>query len=142
MMDEIRVREELNPEFKIPGFLELIQITINRNKWHLRTPFQKWCYLYGIGRVCLIPVGFTLYKEDQTIQLRSMFLVVCLAAYLLLSVYTTLYYTIHGAFSRGLLCTCLLGVGLSVCVNSMFQPVKRLSEFKFLSSSCHWPVPC
>lgn len=41
---------ELNKKLKIPGVRELIQITINREEWHLRTPLQKFGYLYGIGK--------------------------------------------------------------------------------------------
>lgn len=41
----------VSSKFKIPTGRELLKSLNNaRGEWAIKTPLQKWCYLYGIGR--------------------------------------------------------------------------------------------
>lgn len=116
MLADLRQKKLLNDKLKIPSLRELIQIVINLKQWHLRNAYQKWCFFYGIGKICLKPFGIPLYEEDQTIALRAYFFATGLIGYMSLSLYTTFHYICKGDFSKGLPCTCLLGVTISVCI--------------------------
>lgn len=119
-MDELQDRKELNGRVKIPSILELIQITINRKQWSSRTPFQKWCYFYGIGKACLTPHGYSAYDNNLSMKFRSYFLTFCIFGYFAFVQYTVFYYTKHGEFAKCLPCTCLYCLGLSVCFHLSF----------------------
>lgn len=106
--------EELNKKLKIPSVLELIGITIKRNEWHLRTPFQKWAFLYGIGKACILPTGFSVYDNDVSIKKRSYFIISLVLTYFVLGIYTVFYYTTNGEFVKCLPCTCLYCIALTV----------------------------
>lgn len=114
MFAELFESEELNTKLKIPSVLELIEITIKRNEWHLKTPFQKWSYLYGIGKACIRPTGFSAFDNDLTIKNRSYFIVSLVLIYLMLGIYTVFYYTKNGEFVKCLPCTCLYCIALTV----------------------------
>lgn len=105
---------ELNKKLKIPGVRELIQITINRKEWHLRTPLQKFSYLYGIGKACTSPTGFTVFQDDQKIVWYSYVIGSFFIIYQLFAAYTVFHYVNKGELLQCLPCTCLLGLAISV----------------------------
>lgn len=100
---------------KIPSTLELMKIMINWKEWHKKTPFEKWCVFYGIGRTSLIPTGFTAFEPDQTVRWYSYITVAYIFGYFILALHTVVYYITQGDFAKGLPCTCMLGVLVSVC---------------------------
>lgn len=98
----------LNKQFEVPPPRELLKMATNRSEWHTKTPFQKWCYLYGIGKASCSPIGITLFQDDQTLYWYAYFLFVYSSLYLMLAIYTSAYYISHGEPSKCLPCTCLL----------------------------------
>lgn len=98
----------LNKHFKVPSPRELLTLAMNRNEWQSKTPFQKWCCLYGIGKASCSPIGITLFQDDQTLYWYAYFLFVYSGLYLLLAIYTSIYYINIGEASKFLPCTCLL----------------------------------
>lgn len=139
MIAELQEREKLNGHMKIPSILELIQITINRKQWSSRTPFQKWCYIYGIGKACIKPTGFSVYDNDLSIKFRSYFITLGILGYFLLGLYTVFYYTEKGEFVKCLPSTCLyciaFSVRSSVSILDKFNEIFYKRQFHF--SLCH-----
>lgn len=101
-------------KLEIPSTLELIEIMINRKEWHKRTPFEKWSFFYGIGRTSLMPTGFTVFEADQTVRWYSYITLAYIVGYFFLALHTVVYYIVHGDFAKGLPCTCMFGVLISV----------------------------
>lgn len=111
----------LNNQLKIPTFRELIKsIPTIRSTWRLRTPLQKWCYLYGIGKAILHPTDHPFFKDDQTLSTFIYISIVPMAVYTILAIYTIFYYIANGEPAKCLPCTCLLTLGLAVCVEQSF----------------------
>lgn len=105
----------LNEKLKIPSLRELIKITFNRRKWSSKTPYKKWCYLYGIGRAFFSTIGIKAYQDDQSLSWIAFIPFVSTAAYTILAIYTVIYFVSHGEPFKCLPCTCLL-VGPVYCV--------------------------
>lgn len=119
----------LNEQLKIPNFRELIKISWNRSEWKSQTPLQKWCYLYGIGRASFTFLGFTTFKEDQTLSWNVCIPFFCTVVYTILAIYTTFYCIVHGEPSKILPCTCLLvGPVYSVRLSSFVSLDKSLNS--------------
>lgn len=114
----------LNQKLEIPSTRELIKITINRSQWNSRTPLQKWYYLYGIGRTFLVPTGYKVFEEDQTLPWYSYFTPAYITVYFLLAIYTSFHYTSQGEFVKFLPCTCLLGIISSVRFSFAYESSK------------------
>lgn len=114
----------LNQKLEIPSTRELIKITFNRSQWNSRTPLQKWYYLYGIGRTFLIPTGYKVFEEDQTLPWYSYFTPAYITVYFLLAIYTSFHYTSQGEFVKFLPCTCLLGIISSVRFSFAYESSK------------------
>lgn len=57
----------LNEKFEVPSLPELLKVQTTRATWDLKTPLQKWGYLYGIGRVSLNFLGFPVFRDDTSL---------------------------------------------------------------------------
>lgn len=105
----------LNEKLPIPSFLDLIRsLPTIRTEWSLKTPLQKWCYFYGIGRMVIKPVQVPVFEEDQTLSWLSYQMCVYVGSYILLAIYTFYYHLIRGEMVKCLPCTCLLGLVIAV----------------------------
>lgn len=131
MVADLRKKKELNPKLKVPSLPEMIRLVIKRDEWRSRSPFQKWCWFYGIGRICIKPVGVPIFEEHHNIAWRAYFLVSCMLVYMIMSMYTTYYYIRKGDFSKALPPTCLLGV--TVCVSFLSTSDKTPSLLSSLN---------
>lgn len=95
----------LNNKFNIPTTLELIKILVNMKAWKSKTPFQKWSYLYGVGRSFCNLIKMTTFIEDQTLCWISYYPLVFVPVHLILVIYTIVYYISNGEPSKCLPCT-------------------------------------
>lgn len=107
----------LEQNLRIPKPFELIKLTYGKNhELSSKTPLEKWCYLYGIGRMFMAPIGYTIFEDDQTLRWYSKTTPIFCITYVLLSVNTAFYYIEQGEFFKFLPCTCLLALIFSVSI--------------------------
>lgn len=106
----------LNEKFDVPSVREQIKIIFNKSDWRAKTPYQKWCYLYGIGRTSLNILGFPVFRDDPSLYWFSYIFFVYMGIDIALVLYTIYYYLIRGDFNGFLPCTALL-VGPLLCVS-------------------------
>lgn len=105
----------VNKKLVIPTARELFQsIRTIRTDWQLKSPLQKWCYLYAIGKASLAVMFIPLFEEDQTLHWFATEGGIVAAIHILLCAYTICYHTIGGELAKGLPCTCLLGCTIAV----------------------------
>lgn len=105
----------LNKHIDIPSPRELLKMTIKRSEWISKTPFQKYCYLYGIGSYALGFLGFPVFAEDVRLYWYSYVFFVYMAIDAILVVYTGFYYLSRGELYSFLPCTALF-IGPLCCV--------------------------
>lgn len=100
-----------NKKFAIPTVRELIKSfrTIQYD-WSLKTPLQKWCYFYGIGRAACIITAIPFFEDDQTLSPCVYQLSFYAGIYFLLSIYTVYFHLIRGELEKCLPCTCQLSL--------------------------------
>lgn len=105
----------LNKRLIVPTFGEMIKtFSTVRREWKLKTPFQKWCYLYGFGKAPFSLIRLPMFQETQALHLLSYYGYVYTAIYLLLVLYTVYYCVIGEEFVKCLSYTCMLSVALAV----------------------------
>lgn len=93
-----------------------------RHDWKLKNAYQKWCYLFSIGKAALQLDNIPLYEMDQTLNWYSYFGWVYIGTHVALVVYTVYYYITSGEFSKCLPCTAyLIGPVLSVSVEFVYS---------------------
>ena len=113
-----RFKMVLNSTFKIPTPLELLKSIPNaKQNWKLKTPMQKWCYLYSIGKIPYDFVRVFIFKENvHHVHWFNYFLQVYLSVLILLSFYTIYYYQMRGELQASLTATCMANLALAVCI--------------------------
>lgn len=98
-----------NKKLVIPTVRELFRsVRTVGEDWKLKTPLQKWSFLYAIGRASSIIIRVSIYSDDQTLSWWAFQGCVYFGIYFLLGVYTVYYYFMHGEVTKSLPCTCLL----------------------------------
>ena len=107
----------LNPKFKLQTVWELLESIPNaRRKWKSKTPMQKWCFLYSIGKAACDLVCMPAFQENvDHIHWFGYFFMVYLTSTVVLTIYTVVYYMYHGEFQMCLPSTCLLAILVGVC---------------------------
>ena len=106
----------VNSKFKIPNARELLKSFKNaRAGWKLKTPMQKWCYFYSFGRTAYGSVRVSILNDVHKVHWFGYCVSVTSSISILLSLYTVLYYTIHGELQMGLPSTCMACIYLGVC---------------------------
>lgn len=108
----------LAKNIRIPSMSELLKSIPNaRNEWKWKTPLQKWCYLYAIGKASTdinkIPL-FT--KNPESIHWFGYFTFVYAGFDVFITLYTFYYYLMRGDIYSCLPCTVMFGLTLSVSV--------------------------
>lgn len=103
----------LNQKINAPPIREVFQL--KRAEWHSKTPYEKWCCLYSIGRVSLDVLGFPVYHEKMVFRWYTWVFFVYLAIDMLGVLYTGYCYIFSGELSEFLPCT-ILFAGPLVCV--------------------------
>lgn len=106
----------LKLKVKIPDSRELINGIRNaRDEWKSKTPLQKWCYFYGIGRASFRFIRMSLMNDVNNTHWFGYFAMVYVCGFPLLSLYTICYYTYKGQFEMGLSSTCAAFISIAVC---------------------------
>lgn len=111
------VQMALNSKFRIPSARELFKSIPNAKRdWKLKTPFEKWCYLYGIGKAPLHVLRVPAYKENiNDVHWFAYLVYLYTIGTPLLSLYTIGYYSYRGELEQSLKSTCLATICLAVC---------------------------
>lgn len=112
----------LNTKFPVPLFRDYVQSLRNirniREEWSAKSPLEKWCYIYGIGKISGRMTGLPPFEEEMRVTWYSYAGYAIFATYTALALYTNVYYWLHGDFLRGLPCTCvLIGPWMGVDLN-------------------------
>lgn len=95
-------------KFKVPTSREILKGAPNAvSDWKHKNPLQKYCYLYGIGKMGMSTIGYTTFQDDQTLTIKSYFAFIYSGITIALMLYTIFYYAIYGEFAKSLPCTCL-----------------------------------
>lgn len=101
-----RTKVEKKP--KVPTTMAIFKSLPNAiNEWHYMKPLDKHLYFYGIGRLSMKMIGFSIFQETQSIPWYGYFAAIKLAVNFSLMFYTAYYWTIHGEFAKFLPCTCM-----------------------------------
>lgn len=106
----------LNSRLKVPTIGEMIRsITTIRHEWPYKSPFQKWCYFYGIGRAAFSLNRFPLFQDSQVLHWITYYPIFYIGTYFILVLYTAYYYIVErGELTKCLPCTCMLSILLAV----------------------------
>lgn len=114
----------LSKELKTLSLKELFKsLRSIRYEWKYRTPYQKFCYLYSIGKIAFGLIGIPLFQEDRTLHWYSYFGYIYFGIYTILAIYTAIFYILRGESSKCLNCTCLL-IGPLLSVSSINSFIK------------------
>lgn len=104
-----------NVKLKIPSSLDILRnLPRARAEWRYKKPLQKFCYLYGIGKMALSKVKLPIFEEDRSVKWFSYFAFMYIGSLFILAVYTAIYWTIQGGFYRCLPCTIMVFTGCGV----------------------------
>lgn len=127
----------LNQKLEIPTTHELFIELLHRDRWQSKTPYQKWCHLYGMGRSISSIAKYSTFVEDQTIS-RVLFIpVACAFFYFCMVIYTAVYYISNGEPFKCLPCTCILFgpvFTVKICSFVHFDPIFYENNMKMFSS--------
>lgn len=148
---EFAFQMALNPKFKIPTALELFKSIPNiRCDWKSKTPLQKWCYMYGIGKAPFDLGRFSLFRtaeEMRNVHWFAYFIFTYLLGAPLLSSYTLYYYVYRGDLKTPLASTCSASVFIAVrnwmnCFNFTQSIIDNCINTKLfilcvVSATCH-----
>lgn len=107
----------LNSKFKIPSTLELLKsIPYAKRDWKSKTPMQKWCYFYSIGKVPFDIAHLPIFKKNiNDVHWFGCFSFANATVAILLSIYTIWYHQVHGEAQISLVSTCLTSILVGVC---------------------------
>lgn len=96
----------LNKNFNVPTTRQLIKTMVNLKRWKLKTPLQKWTYLYGVGKSFCNVIKATPFIKDQTLCWYSYYPLVYISIHFTLVIYTMAHYIRNGEPGKSLPCTC------------------------------------
>lgn len=99
----------LNSKFKLLTVRELFKSMPSiKREWKWKTPMQKWCFLYSIGKAACSLIRVAVFQEHATnIHWFGYFSFVYVTIDMILSLYTVCYYINHGEMILGLPSTCI-----------------------------------
>lgn len=132
-------------KLKIPNSRELYKNIKNaRNEWNSKTPLQKWCYFYGIGRAAYRFIRMSLMNDVNNTHWFGYFTMVYVSGFPLLSLYTMCYYTFKGELQMGLPSTCAAFISIAVREKNRnesfdFQSLIEITHFTMCNhfQHCH-----
>lgn len=97
----------LNKEIETTSALGLVKSIPNiRQEWRIKTPYQKWCYLYSLGRLGFKVIHYPLYETNQELSALSHLTIVIIGTIVLLEIYTLYFYIVRGDIFGALPSTC------------------------------------
>lgn len=122
----------VNSIFNVPGLLELLKSLKNcRVEWKLKTPMQKWCYLYGIGRAGYRLIRIPLMNDVHNPHWFGYFALFYAALVMVLSLYAVIYYAYIGQIEMGLPSTCLAVLFIGVRTQKFALNSAQLSSIEW-----------
>lgn len=125
----------LNARIQTLSVVEVLKsVRTVRQDWRIKTPYQKWCYYYSIGKAALSTIGIPLYEDDQKLFWYSYFPVVYLGLHGILVVFTMYYHIYHGQFMRCLPATAYLGFMFTVRITKLQSIFCALTTLPFIFS--------
>lgn len=99
----------LNKKIEKISSIELLKsFRTIRQDWRTKTPYQKWCFLYNIGRATLKLLAYPLYENDQTLKPLSHLTLALTVLVECFGIYTLYFCVIHGEFAKFLPSTCFI----------------------------------
>lgn len=99
----------LNKKIEILSTVELLKsFRYIRQEWRNKTPYQKWCYLYNIGKTTFKITNYPLYQIDQKLKPLSHLILALIGLVAALEIYTLHFYIIRGEFQKSFPSTCFL----------------------------------
>lgn len=106
----------LNKRLKVPTIMELLKsVSTNKHEWILKTPFQKWCHFYGVGRAAFSVLRIPFLQDTQKMHWLAYYTICWLCINISLTIYTAYYYIIvNGESTKILTCTCMLSLVFAV----------------------------
>lgn len=117
----------VNSKFKIPTALELFKNLKNvQSEWKFKTPLQKWCYLYGIGRAAYTLIRAPIFNNVNRVHWFGYCAVTYMSVIPMLSLYTVCYYALNGNMRMALPSTCIASLFIGVS-NSIYNQFKLYS---------------
>lgn len=106
----------LNKQLRVPSTKEMLKsVRHAKTQWRSKTAFEKWCYLYGIGKAAFGIIKKPIFLEDQRIRhWFAYFYFMYTAVLATMTFYSIYYYILVGDFYQCLPPTCLAALGLAV----------------------------
>lgn len=128
----------VNLRFDIPTSMELIRsIPTIRHDWRFKSPYRKFCYFYGWGRMLGTYLQVPIFEDDQRLCWWSYFGYFYYLTHTLLATYTIYYYSMRSEYSKAFPCTILLIgplIAVKIKINFQFNSIEFSNE-KLLSFS-------
>lgn len=99
----------LNSKFKLLSVRDLLEsIPSAKREWKWKTPMEKWCYLYSIGKLACDLMHVAVFQEDVTnIHWFGYFIFVDVSTVIIFSLYTVYCHIGEGDIASSLPSTCL-----------------------------------
>lgn len=128
----------INSKFNIPNIRELFRSLKNaRAEWKQKTPMQKWCYFYSIGKGAFGVLRMPLMNDIYHVHWFAYFLLTYMTIVTLLSIYSLIYYTLRGELLMALPSTCTGFIMIGVSEKSailLFTSTKMLDVRAVISA--------
>lgn len=97
-----------NEHFKVPTALELFETIKNyKTEWKQKTPKQKWCILYAIGRISFTACQYSIFRDINVVHWFAFFIIGYQSIIFLLSLYSIYIFNTEGAIEKALPSTCM-----------------------------------
>lgn len=84
-----------------------------RDQWRKKTPNKKWAVIYGFGDLMCKSIGVRAYS-DMKVTWYSALPGLVTVTYLVCAFYTLWFYFNEGDILRGMPCTCVSGIVITV----------------------------
>lgn len=125
-------KRPLNERLKILNLYEMFRsVWTIKNEWKLKNPFEKWCYLYGIGKAAFTLNCFPLFKDNQAVHWFIYYIVLYFGIHFVLVLNTIFYYFVTcGELGKCLPCTCMLSIFLAVSFDPNHFVTYELPNYK------------
>ena len=112
----------LNSKFQIPTLFELFRSLKNvQAEWKYKTPMQKWCYFYGIGKGAYGVVRMPNMNDINHVHWIAYYSCSYSILTVFLMFYSLFYYARDGNLLMGLPSTCIGSILIGVCKKRMIS---------------------
>lgn len=121
----------LNKKIETLSIVELFKsVRTILQDWKFKTPYQKWCYFYSIGKFAFKLGSVPLYEIDQTLNWYSYTALGYIGLYTMLVLYTAVFYINSGEFMKFLPSTCFATILLAVSIQNSDLLPRKFYDFE------------